>query len=105
MMDSRNKRRRLARHVFGPSRGLGLISLLLSAAILATLLARPELRIDGAPWPDRIALAFVVVGIIGGFIHGSGSTVTRRLARIAADPRFAWPAMILGLAWLVWRNH
>lgn len=105
MTDFRNKRRRFPGQLVGLGRGLGLISLLLSAAAAATLAARPELRIDGAPWPDRIALALVVVGIIGGFIHGSGFTVTRRLARFAADPRFSWPAMILGLAWLVWRNH
>jgi hypothetical protein len=105
MTDSRNKRTRFPGRLFGSGHRLGLISLLLSAAVAATLLARPELRIDGAPWLDRIALAFVVVGIIGGFTHGSDYTVARPLARFAADPRFAWPAMILGLAWLVWRNH
>ncbi len=105
MSDFRDKGAWFPISLFAPGRRLALVSLLLSAAAAAILLARPELRVDHAPWADRVALALVVVGIIGGFIHGIGFAPARHLSRLAADPRFSWPAMVLGLAWLIWRNH
>lgn len=73
--------------------------LTLAAAIV--LAVKPLAFGDLASVPDRIALAVVLVGMVGGITHGAGHRSERRLVRWTARPIVAWPAMGLGALWLL----
>jgi hypothetical protein len=73
----------------------------LSLAAAVVLALKPLVLGDLASVPDRIALAVVLVGMVGGIAHGAGQKSERRVLRWTAHPAVAWPAMGLGALWLL----
>ncbi len=71
---------------------------------LALAVARPDLLADRASLAERGAQALLFVGTIGNLIHAAGIQPGRRLSRLAADPRIAWPATLLGAAYFLWMS-
>ena len=73
------------------------ISLALALVATALLIADRRALDDGLPWTVRAGLALVTAGIIGATTHGLAIAAESRLLRFVAEPRTAWPAIILGL--------
>ena len=44
-----------------------------------------------------------MIGTIGGFLHGFGLQPASRVVQLLADPRFTWPAILLGGLYLALR--
>lgn len=81
------------------------LSLALAAAGVALLVWRPDLLGDRPAIIERVAQAGLLVGMVGSALHGLGIRPGRRLSRLAADPRVAWPILLLGSGYLVWLPH
>ena len=73
----------------------------LSLAGGALLVVRPDVLADAAIWSQRLALALLLVGMVGSLSHGLALQPGRQPLARMSDPRLAWPLLLLGIAGLV----
>lgn len=85
-----------------PRRPSEIVSALLVLAVIALCVARPDFLGDRPSLVERLAQALLFVGTIGNLLHAMGLKPARQLSRLAADPRLAWPAVVIGAAGLLW---
>ncbi|MBM3509077.1 MAG: hypothetical protein FJX61_02930 [Alphaproteobacteria bacterium] len=79
------------------------LSLVLAAA--AATVAAVALAPGGDPsaYLDRGLEAALVIGTIGAAVHALGWNSGNRVIAFVADPRFAWPATLVGAAYVALR--
>ena len=53
---------------------------------------------DSLSWLERGGLALLLIGMVGAAAHDAGIAGSSWLLRHAATPRYAWSAIILGVA-------
>ena len=72
------------------------ISLLLAVlgAAVAALAFRPDP--DPGDYLNRIIETLLVMGVIGGILNAGNWQSENRLMRGLSNPRFAWPAILVG---------
>ncbi len=78
-----------------PSLG-AVVSLLLVAVAIALLGSYPQVLGDGADWPTRIALAFLLVGGASCLFHGFGWEPGHRFLQHLIRPVVCWPMAAAG---------
>jgi len=72
------------------------VSLLLVAVAIALLGSHPQVLGDGADWPTRIALAFLLVGGVSCLFHGFGWEPGHRFLQQLIRPVVCWPMAAAG---------
>lgn len=74
------------------------VSLLLVAVGIALLGSYPQVLGDGADWPTRLALAFLLVGGAACLFHGFGWMPGHRYLQRLVRPVVCWPMAAAGAA-------
>ena len=82
--------------------GARLLSLVLAAAAAVAVIALVPGG-DPSAYLDRALEAALVIGAIGAAVHALGWQSGNRVIAFVADPRFAWPATLVGAAYVALR--
>lgn len=77
-------------------------ALLLLGAGIALLIRYPALLRDGATWPERFALAFLLTGGAATLFPVMGWHPRHRALVAITQPRVAWTVFAIGLAACWW---
>ena len=79
------------------------LSLAFALVGAALIMARVDFAEGHGSILDRAVEAILMIGTIGGFLHGFGLRPASRVVQLLADPRFTWPAILLGGLYLALR--
>ena len=79
------------------------LSLVFALAGALLIMARVDFAEGHGSILDRAVEAIVMIGTIGGFLHGFGLQPASRVVQLVVNPRFTWPAILLGGLYLALR--